>query len=929
MRKPTNNLASALTSLLEKKLSNPPPLASIISSSQATQSSEPIIQCYDDTDPPLSSLDDGMSSQAFDYDDYLPVPPDSDTPNVELGPIDLTQEVELIESVPSEAKNTEKKHAESPISLSSDDDCASVAVSKPEKPRSQPAIPSVSLEAPTQETFFSEDEDLIHECKDIQYSAPVYGQEQTAIPETVGTLLTEKVGLLEQKIELMKKALLSHGITVYYADLDAKLDEIHNQLANLDDDDDQSVVQPRPAHTLGTPQKGHRLSTFSPSPKRFRAEEMPSSPDLAIYDVDDISEVEVLETSSHYFDNKQNLDSDPPNSQTGARPTHAWTDETKSLLRNKFGLSKFRHQQRDIIDSTLSGRDTIVLMPTGGGKSLCFQLPALCTKGVTTGTTVVISPLISLMQDQVFHLRNKNIAAGMINSTLDARAKEQAFAALSSGEYKLVYLSPEMLSLSDKMRTELSNLYRSNKLARLVIDEAHCVSSWGHDFREDYLKLDLLKQWYPKTPIMALTGTANSSVLSDISRCVRPGYNLFKQSFNRPNLHYDVEPKRKDVVEQITRRIRQNPNRRGIIFCHSQALCEQTAQKLRDFNVNAAFYHAGMDKQEREQLQHQWQLNKINVMCATIAFGMGVDKPDVRFVYHLTMPRSMEGFYQESGRAGRDGKPAQCTIFYSYADYTKLARFIESEDIKRQEKDRKKQGLDRVKQYCENQTDCRRKQILQYFDEFIDVSVCNGTCDTCRHRKGRNVITRDLTEQASLVVKTVARVERDSVTIMQVIDILRGSRVKKVLDNHYDDLEYYGSFKSWSRTELERFMHHLVAERYLREYVKPVGKWASHSYIQVGAQSLNGAKVTMDYIEGQDGAGSESFNPRIDSAGQKKDFASPSRSSTSGRTRRVKFRGASRAGHPQFKRSPAQRGGRSTPISRSSARPSGVRPMPT
>jgi bloom syndrome protein len=527
--------------------------------------------------------------------------------------------------------------------------------------------------------------------------------------------------------------------------------------------------------------------------------------------------------------------------------TYPWTREVFGKLRDVFKLTSFRPNQLEAVNATLSGKDTFVLMPTGGGKSLCYQLPAVVNTGKTSGTTIVVSPLISLMQDQVEHLWEKSIPAGMINSKGSSEERKTTFNLFVNGMLNLVYLSPEMISASKQAQNAIAKLYREKKLARIVIDEAHCVSSWGHDFRPDYKALSIFKQQYPNIPVMALTATANHQVRMDIIHNLKLAEPIFlKQSFNRTNLYYEVLPKGKDFMKDIEKNIKTKyKGQTGIIYCHSKNSCEQTAEKLMNSGIKAAFYHAGMDPDSRLEIQKRWQSGETKVICATIAFGMGIDKPDVRYVIHLTLPRTLEGYYQETGRAGRDGDYSWCTLYFSFRDAILIQNMINKDsELDTPGKEKHSTKLRQVTQYCENVTDCRRQQVLRYFNEDFDKRDCHQNCDNCKGG-GTVMQERDVTDYAGKFTELVKQIEKDKVTLIHCQDVFRGSRSSKVCQAGHDQLGQHGSGKDIDKVDLQRIAFHLISEKILEEFSVMNNAGFATSYIKTGRKAhelLSGRK---------------------------------------------------------------------------------------
>lgn len=506
------------------------------------------------------------------------------------------------------------------------------------------------------------------------------------------------------------------------------------------------------------------------------------------------------------------------------------------VLRTVFKLPEFRPNQLEAVISTLLGNDVFVLMPTGGGKSLCYQLPALIKTGRTLGTTIVISPLISLMQDQVQHLLDKNIKAGMISSKSNGSERSETFNLFKEGLLDLVYLSPEMVSASNRVKNIIEKLANSNQLSRFVIDEAHCVSSWGHDFRPDYKVLSMFKINYPRIPIMALTATANEKVRMDILHHLKMNNpTLLKQSFNRTNLYYEVKRKEAKFVESIRDYILERFNgKSGIIYCHSKASCHQTSEKLLSWGIKSSPYHASMEPEDRLKIQQLWQKNKLQVICATIAFGMGIDKPDVRFVIHIYIPRTLEGYYQETGRAGRDGNYSECIMYYNYRDARTLQNLIQNDrEISNETRESHLMKLRQVIQYCENDIDCRRQQVLQYFNEKFNPKDCNKKCDNCINSKNIKSIEKDFTDSAKDIILLIKSIQNDRVTLLHCQDVFKGSRNSKIvrLNHHLND--FHGKGQHLNRTEIERVFFHLLTENYLMEYQIMNGGFATN-YLKLG-----------------------------------------------------------------------------------------------
>ncbi|KAF2717666.1 hypothetical protein K431DRAFT_288372 [Polychaeton citri CBS 116435] len=518
--------------------------------------------------------------------------------------------------------------------------------------------------------------------------------------------------------------------------------------------------------------------------------------------------------------------------------SHPWSDDLKIAMRETFRLRGFRQGQLEAMNATLAGQDTFILMPTGGGKSLCYQLPAMIHSGRTKGVTVVVSPLLSLMEDQVEHLRALDINAYLLNgesSTEDKAAVFSGFRGPTPGDtVTLLYVTPEMLSKNQRMLDAFEGLYNRQQLARLVIDEAHCVSQWGHDFRPDYKMLGDVRRRFPNVPVMALTATATENVRLDVihNLAIRDA-KVFQRSFNRPNLSYEVRQKGKTVqdLEDIANLIKQHYQKQtGIVYCLSRKDCETMAKALSEqYGIKAKHYHAGLKPEQRTSVQKAWQANRYHVMVATIAFGMGIDKPDVRFVVHQSLPKSLEGYYQETGRAGRDGKKSGCYLYYGYRDVSVLRKMIDKGDGSWEQKDRQNQMLRKMVQFCENRSDCRRVQVLAYFNEKFNRVECHEQCDNCRTQSSFE--KQDFTEMAQHAVKLVKHIASDRITLLQAVDMFRGTKAKK---EEYKDLPEYGAGGGLDRGDVERIFYKLVNEDVLREENTVNNRGFTNSYVVPG-----------------------------------------------------------------------------------------------
>ncbi len=448
-------------------------------------------------------------------------------------------------------------------------------------------------------------------------------------------------------------------------------------------------------------------------------------------------------------------------------------------LKHYFGFDTFKGDQEAIIRSVLDGKNTFVLMPTGGGKSLCYQLPSLLMDGVA----IVISPLIALMKNQVDFISNLSEHEGtahFLNSSLTKSAIDQVKSDIKSGLTKLLYVAPESLTKEENIE-----FLRTVKISFYAIDEAHCISEWGHDFRPEYRRIRPIINEIGDAPLIALTATATDKVRNDIKKnlCITDAVE-YKSSFNRPNLYYEVRPKTRDIDKDIVRFIKQHPGKSGIIYCLSRKKVEDLAEVLRANDIKAAAYHAGLESSKRSETQDDFIMERIDVIVATIAFGMGIDKPDVRFVIHYDIPKSLEGYYQETGRAGRDGGEGICLAFYSYKDLQKLDKFMEGKPVA--EQDIGRQLLQETAAYAETSL-CRRKMLLHYFGEHYDKDNCQN-CDNCLHPSTKI----DAKEQLVIALQAILAI-KENFRSDYVIDFITGRDTNEIVAHKHHELEEFGA----------------------------------------------------------------------------------------------------------------------------------------
>ncbi|XP_004713848.1 ATP-dependent DNA helicase Q1 [Echinops telfairi] len=512
-----------------------------------------------------------------------------------------------------------------------------------------------------------------------------------------------------------------------------------------------------------------------------------------------------------------------------------WSDKVKDVLQTVFKLQRFRSLQLETINVTMAGKEVFLVMPTGGGKSLCYQLPALCSDGFT----LVICPLISLMEDQLMVLKQLGISATMLNASSSKEHVKWVHAEMvnKNSKLKLIYVTPEKIAKSKMFMSRLEKAYEAKRFTRIAVDEVHCCSQWGHDFRPDYKALGILKRQFPNTSLIGLTATATNHVLKDAQKilCVEKCF-TFTASFNRPNLYYEVRQKpsnTEDFIEDIVKLINgRYKSQSGIIYCFSQKDSEHVTMSLQNLGIRAGAYHANMEPEDKTKVHRKWSANEIQVVVATVAFGMGIDKPDVRFVIHHSISKSMENYYQESGRAGRDDMKADCILYYGFGDIFRISSMVVMENVGQQK-------LYEMVSYCQNISKCRRVLVARHFDEVWNSDACNKMCDNCC--KDISCEKKNVTEYCRDLIKILKQAEdmNEKLTPLKLIDSWMGKGAAK--------LRVAGVVPPvLPREDLEKIIAHFLLQQYLKEDYSFTA-YATISYLKIGpkANLLNNEAHTV------------------------------------------------------------------------------------
>ncbi|MEX0965646.1 MAG: DNA helicase RecQ [Bacteroidia bacterium] len=487
--------------------------------------------------------------------------------------------------------------------------------------------------------------------------------------------------------------------------------------------------------------------------------------------------------------------------------------KAEDILKDFFGFDSFKGNQKEIVDSVIAGRDTFVIMPTGGGKSLCYQLPAIMSEG----TAIIISPLIALMKNQVDLIQafgSKTGVAHFMNSSLTKKQTDKVKEDVLSGNTKMLYIAPESLT-----KEETVNFINQVKVPFVAVDEAHCISEWGHDFRPEYRRIRQIVDAIGGAPVIALTASATPKVQEDILKNLKmQNANVFYASFNRPNLYYTVRPKptRQQAVKELTSILSKNKGKSAIVYCLSRKTVEELAETLKINGINALPYHAGMDASTRTRHQDRFLMEDVDVIVATIAFGMGIDKPDVRFVVHFDVPKSLESYYQETGRGGRDGIICECVLYYNNADLSKLEKFLKDKPVA--EREVGTLLLNEMASFSESSA-CRRKALLHYFGEEFDADDCHKMCDNCRNPRERF----DAKKEMKLVLQSVKMLE-DQFQPDHIIDFLRGEKSDQIIKRRNDELELFGEGEGKDRNFWRSIVRHATLEGYLKKDIESYGK---------------------------------------------------------------------------------------------------------